>query len=180
LGYRGWIYSFEPNPDAYNSLVEVSRKDALWRALPLALGSQDETKDFYLQAHSPLSSFLRPLNSSDIDATSAVGIRRLDGVLEELRLGEQSRILLKLDTQGWDLEVVKGAGRHLSRVQALLSEMSIQPLYENMTPYYKALEYYEGQGFVPYAISPINRAADGSIIECDCLMIRRAPKRNPN
>jgi FkbM family methyltransferase len=177
LGYRGQIYSFEPNPQAFQRMLALHGSDHQWRGFPIALGSVEQTKPFYVHAESSLSSFLRPVEASKVVEVRDIEVRRLDMILDSLTAGNaESQILLKMDTQGWDIEVAKGAGAALARVVALLSELSVQALYDGMTPYYEALAFYAREGFVLYDVTPINRGADRTIIECDCLMIRRTPR----
>jgi hypothetical protein len=146
--------------------------------MPIALGSAHETKPFYVHKESSLSSFLMPLEQSEVTAITNVEVQRLDALLDSL-IAEvpDPRILLKMDTQGWDVQVVQGAGETLDRMVALLSELSIQPLYEGMTPYYEALASYASRGFLLYDVTPINRTGNGTVIECDCLMIRAGVAR---
>jgi FkbM family methyltransferase len=174
LGFQGWIISFEPHPEAFERLQKNHGKDRRWRGYPFALGSVHETRQFYLHTNSSLSSFLRPLEegathtaAADIEVQPLSAI--LDGLVANIR---EPRIMLKMDTQGWDLEVLKGASSLLPRVDALLSELSVQPLYEGMTPFDVALGFYRDLGFTLYDITPINHRADGTVIECDCLLVR--------
>lgn len=173
LGYKGRIYSFEPNPQAFRRLGETHGRDRHWRGFPIALGSIPETKPFYVHAESSLSSFLVPLERSRVIAVANVEVQRLDAIFADIVAEVQHpRILLKMDTQGWDIEVAKGAGSALTQIAALLSELSVQALYEGMTPYHEALNFYTREGFILYDVTPVNRAANGTVVECDCLMIR--------
>jgi FkbM family methyltransferase len=174
LGFKGWIISFEPHPIAFERLSKNLGKDKRWRGYPFALGSRYETRTFYLQADSSFSSFLRPIKEALTPASVAeIEVRPLSPILDGLIADiESPRIMLKLDTQGWDLQVLRGASIVLPRVDALLSELSIQPLYEEMTPFDVALGIYRDLGFALYDITPINHRLDGTVVECDCLMVR--------
>ena len=77
-----------------------------------------------------------------------------------------------MDTQGYDLEVLKGCARWIERVFALQSEISITPLYHEMPHYTQALELYESLGFSLMNLYVVGRAKRGSIIEYDCVMAR--------
>ncbi|MHB8688602.1 MAG: FkbM family methyltransferase [Candidatus Dormibacteraceae bacterium] len=172
LGFRGWIISFEPNPTAFAKLQRSRSKDARWRGYQYALGSDHETRPFYLHADSSFSSFLRPLEQPRM-STVDIDVRPLGTILDKLIADISApRIMLKMDTQGWDVEVVRGAAAVLPRITALLSELSVQPLYEGMTPFDAALGFYSDLGFTLYDITPINHRSDGTVIECDCLMVR--------
>lgn len=77
-----------------------------------------------------------------------VKMRRLDGVMDEV-LGKTStkHSCLKIDTQGFDIQVVKSTGLRIREFVGLLSEMSATPVYELMPSYLDALALYQSLGF---------------------------------
>jgi FkbM family methyltransferase len=63
---------------------------------------------------------------STVVQVETVQVKRLDDVIGEVSAASASRsIYLKLDTQGYDLEVIKGAGATLESVAALQTEVSV-------------------------------------------------------
>ena len=102
-----------------------------------------------------------------------VEVKRLDGIqASHLKLLEHARVFLKMDTQGYDLEVFRGAGDFIDRVIGMQSELSIQPLYEGMPHYLKALQVYESRGFELFNLSVVNRIETGGLLEMNCFMRR--------
>jgi hypothetical protein len=98
---------------------------------------------------------------------------RLDEIFDDLVEGvSQPRVYLKLDTQGWDVEVFAGAAGCLDRVVAMQSELSVQPLYEGMPSYQEALEVYSAAGFEVSGMFPLVRDAALRLIEFDCVLVR--------
>jgi hypothetical protein len=85
---------------------------------------------------------------------------------------QSSRIFLKMDTQGYDLEVFSGATGALDRVLGLQSELSVRPLYEGMPHYIQSLETYQSAGFDLYNLSVVNRIETGGLLELNCFMRR--------
>ena len=78
----------------------------------------------------------------------AVETKPPDALFDEVIAGVNSpRLFLKMDTQGYDLEVVRGALGSLPRVLGLLSEIAAEPAYEGMPLYLELLEVYELPGF---------------------------------
>lgn len=66
-------------------------------------------------------------------AAETVEVRRLDGVWDDCLAGvERPVVLLKIDTQGFDHEVIAGAGACIERVMRY-RQVSIKPVYEGMT-----------------------------------------------
>src|SRR5690606_19911809 len=88
-------------------------------------------------------------------------------------------ILLKMDTQGYDLEVFKGATESLRYAKCILSELSVLPIYAGAPHYLDALAHYEESGFAITGLYPISRNSDLSVIEFDCIMINRRVAGKP-
>lgn len=83
------------------------------------------------------------------------------------------RILLKMDTQGYDLEVMKGGPNSLSNVLAIQSEISFNPLYENMPTHLESLKAFGGYGFSVADMYPVTKTEDLSVIEMDCIFVKK-------
>ncbi len=102
-------------------------------------------------------------------------IRRLDAILPQLVPAGVERIFLKLDTQGWDIEVLEGASGCLERIMALQLEVSARPVYEGMPTYLEALGYATSLGFALTDAVPVVRDSRNRVIEFDCVLVRDAP-----
>jgi hypothetical protein len=136
--------------------------------------------------YSPLSSFLTPnafsrqqFRGSAGDAHEIVTVQRLDAVLEPwLRADPSARLFLKLDTQGYDLEAFEGLGAYAENVVVMQSEVSLIPIYDGMPHWTHSIGVYERAGFNVCGMFPVNRDAEGRVIEYDCLLVRSAaPER---
>jgi len=114
-----------------------------------------------------LSSFL-PLHGNCPAETIDVPVKRLDEALDR----KENRIFLKMDTQGYDLNVIEGAAGIVRRIVGLQSEISVTPLYDGMPHFTESLVAYERLGFRIVDLFVVNRLDDGSVLEYDCLMIR--------
>jgi len=169
FGYTGRIISFEPVTRNFLHLQQIAARDSHWEVHQLALGSEERDAEINITASTVLCSFLDPV-TEQVDATETVQVRRLDQLLPEL-IGEHSRAFLKMDTQGYDLEVVRGASAVLQRIPAILTEMSVQPLYRGSPPFTAALSELEQQGFHPSAMFPVYRDAH-KLVEFDCVLVR--------
>ena len=182
-GYRGDIVSFEPVPEVFAALQKTMAGDARWRGYPWALGEADDELEIHV-AHGDAraSSFLTfneegPERWGDdhrVARSTRVPVRRLDGVLDEVTSHVPSRRLyLKLDTQGFDLRVVAGAGARMAEMLALQTEISQQHYYEGMVQFGEALDRFRNLGYSITGMYPIARKLDGlQIIEFDCVMVR--------
>ncbi len=145
----------------------------------MALGSKEETREFNVCASTALSSFLAPKNNvvgdyadlNKVIRTESVKVRRLEEVLEELPEAAAGGIYLKLDTQGYDLEVLSGAGDALSRLSALQSEISVLPIYEGMPGMTESLQKIQSPGFAVTGLFPVNSDKHMRVVEFDCVAL---------
>ncbi len=174
LGYRGHICSFEPNAEAFSALTASFRLDRSWRGFPIALGAKRARAPFHVASAHNESSFLDRPQTGWIRRIEEVEIERLDAVFEDLVQSIQDpRVLLKMDTQGYDMKVVEGASATLAKILALQSEVSVQPLYERMVHYTDALRRYEELGYSLMNLSVVVRGkTHGNVVEYDALMAR--------
>lgn len=84
-----------------------------------------------------------------------------------------SRPFLKLDTQGYDIEVFQGAGHHIHDLVGLQCELSLIPLYEGMPTIEDALAVFRAAGFDATGFFPVAvENATARLLEVDCVMIR--------
>ena len=83
------------------------------------------------------------------------------------------RPFLKMDTQGHDLEIARGAGETLKQFVGLQSELSIKRIYEDTSDYRTVLDYFATQGFELSAFVPNNQGNFPQLVEIDCIMYNK-------
>lgn len=136
LGFSGKIVSFEPLSSAFELLKQNADRDPKWEVINCALGEADATKEINIAGNSQSSSLLNMLPAhikaapeSSFVAREVIEIKTLDSIINDLCLKENS-IYLKIDTQGYESKVIKGAEESLARIGTIQLEMSLIPLYE--------------------------------------------------
>lgn len=180
--YEGRIVSFEPVARHVELLRERAREDADWHIEGCALGARDEQMAINVMVSDQFSSFLEPDHRqvgefSELNvpcARETVTVRTLDVVLPVLqeRLGFE-RPYLKLDTQGFDIEVLRGAAESLRAVRALQTEASVLGIYKGMPGYMDTLRHLDGLGFDLTGMYAVSRDTALRLVEFDCVMINR-------
>ena len=184
IGYQGQIVSFEPVPACYQKLADRASQDRKWRTFPCALGDANTCLPIHVTASTDFSSFLRPNEygastfgtGPRVEHVEEVPVRRLDGLIaEHPEMAEYRRVFLKMDTQGYDQAVLRGANGCLERIAGLQSELSVRPVYAGAVRYLDALRHFEEAGFELTGMFPINRDRDLMLVELDCVMVRRSP-----
>jgi len=160
-GYRGKIVCFEPLPDAHAKLRDRFIRDEKVLIHPrTALGEVRGSININVSRNSYSSSILNLLpshsnadpESTYIDTVEA-SIDRLDNVFTDY-VTEGDRVFLKIDTQGYEWNVLDGAEHCLDKIFGLLLEMSLVPLYDGQRLWKDLLGRLEGEGFVLWQILP--------------------------
>jgi len=114
-GYTGTIYSFEPTKHAFAALLDNARKDKRWHAENIGLGSLSQSRQVAIASDSQLTSILDPLRPHPFSGSEIIHLSRLDEWLAGAAI-ELSQTCLKLDVQGYEKEILSGAGRVSSAV----------------------------------------------------------------
>lgn len=131
------IHAFEPSPTAYKMLEENTKTRRQVFTNNLALGQTCGTQVFLENSDSNMSSFLRPGMHcwGEIINEVPVEISTLDQYCKHNDIEYIN--LLKTDTQGYDLEVLKGAQSLLkdNRIQLIFVEIIFLDLYEDLPPF---------------------------------------------
>ena len=172
------IYSFEPLEEAFSKLLLTGRQLGNMHCMQMALGERSGEADMHRNAALASSSLL-PIGTRHLKAfphateatRETVRIRSLDEVCSSLTL--EKNILLKLDTQGYELAVLKGAGTTLQQVDTIIVEASFVPLYQDQPLFHDIYDFLHSRSFdyhgsLEKAIDPSN----GEVLWEDALFRR--------
>jgi len=154
-GYRGRIVSFEPLSRAYEVLVDRIRHDPLWTVAPrMALGATRGEARLHISENSVSSSILNMLPAhlrgapeSQFTGEEDVCLETLDAVWGKVVPANQRTVFLKIDVQGYEGEVLKGAEHTLRNVAGVQLELSLVPLYEGQALYRDLIDHLGALGF---------------------------------
>jgi FkbM family methyltransferase len=185
IGYGGRIVSFEPMDQARAELERAAAGDPDWTVSPLALGAKPVDLELRIFADDTFSSLhdLRDEASTVFGeyvrqtGMQRVQVARLDDLWESL-IGQKKScpVLLKTDTQGHDLEVLQGAKHSLSAVAVVMTEVSIERIYEDSPTFFEIAAFLEQVGFSASGYYPLSlRPESLAMIEMDAFFVRRSP-----
>jgi FkbM family methyltransferase len=187
-GYSGQIFSFEPVNENFTALTQRAARDDRWATRRTALGREEGEADINVAARTDFSSFLQPTayasqtfgSAPEIAGTERVPVKRLDAIFSELLASvPKPRVYLKLDTQGWDLEVLRGASGCLTQIGALQTEISVLAVYEGMPTMAESLDYLSSIGFALSGLFPVSVDEQLRAVEFDCVAVRTATTGTP-
>lgn len=179
-GYSGRIVSFEPIGELHRRLVRRSAGDCRWNAWNCALGESPGAATINVAGNAGASSSLLPILDRHTEAapetayvrTEQVDVHRLDALWPRL-VGPGERVFLKLDVQGFERQVLAGAGERLADCAGLQLELSLVPLYEGGMLYREALDWAEAQGFSLMHVLPgFGDGRTGQMYQCDAVLFR--------
>lgn len=184
IGYTGPVVSLEPQAALAAALhARASVETSNWIIIRGAAGESESrmtlhtfTDDTFTSLHQPnqtAHTHFGPLLSQV--AAEEVEVRRLDSWLAEIELPAASRIFLKVDTQGHDLAVLKGATQTLARTVVVMAEGAFIPLYDTGSSAFSLADALVPHGFKNAGIyASAHDRGDFSAIEADCLFTRPA------
>lgn len=159
-GYGGRVVSIEPLKTAFEVLRAASTDDPNWEAIEAAAGSGEGRMELEV-AGNGVSSSLLPMLDRHLRAApgsapigrETVEVSTLDRLakpaLEDARAG-----LLKIDTQGFEAEVLDGASEIVGsgKLAGIEIELSLVPLYEGQPLWPELSDLLRQAGFVPLAL----------------------------
>jgi len=178
-GYTERIVSFEPLAEPFEALSREAKQDPRWRCLKLGLGASPSRSTMHVAGNQAASSSLLRMEGWIADAaphqayvgTEMVNVARLDDVAPTL-VGARDRMMLKLDVQGYELEVLRGGPSTLRRAEVLEAELSLVALYEDQPLWRETVDYLRQAGLELVCLDPNLHDDDGRLLQMDGIFAR--------
>ncbi|QGZ52514.1 FkbM family methyltransferase [Streptomyces sp. QHH-9511] len=180
-GYQGRIVSFEPLSGPRGELRRRASPDPAWTVLPYALGDHTGTIVMNVAGNAGASSSVLPMLERHSRAAPHAGytgeqtaeIRRLDDLWEQIVVPGE-RVFLKMDVQGYEAHVLRGAGNHAADCLGIQTETSFVPLYEGGLLFNEALKLLQSElGLTPMSVIPgFTDPQSGQMLQCDVVLFR--------
>lgn len=161
FGYRGRTISFEPVAEAHREISARSAAYPQWTvAERMAIGERDGEIEFHITDDTKFSSVLPIEDSFSAHNTKSaivrkemLPIRQLDQVIEQYAPDwKTATILLKIDTQGYEQQVINGAQQVLASAKGLKIEIPVYKMYQHaQLGFYETIHLVEKEGFQPFS-----------------------------
>lgn len=154
-GYNDKIISFEPLKKEHDQLKNISQNDKLWEVYArCAIGDIDGNAEINISSYSPSSSILnfsedhkKARKDAKFIGKESIKMFKLDTIANILNINKKN-IFLKIDTQGYENNIIKGADNILKNCKILFCEVSLKRLYEGQELWIKTIELLKDKGFL--------------------------------
>jgi FkbM family methyltransferase len=173
------IICFEPLPTSQASIRRVLGTDV--EIVAAAVGAEPGTASMHVSAADDSSSLLPIGERQRAEFPGTEEASRLDvpvvTLAETLTTAPTEPILLKIDVQGFELDVLRGAGDAIRRIQTVFVECSFVELYEGQALADEVVTYLSGHGFRLAGVHGLVTGRDGEALQADLLFRHDRPAR---
>ena len=175
------ILSFEPLSSVHSQLVNVAKRSRNWTVYKRVAIGDSHGKTTINIAHNSVSSSIFTILDNHVAAEPSsktlssedVSVLPLDVAIGELNLFDKN-FFIKIDTQGYEWNVLKGALKTLKNSVCVLCEVSIVPLYEGQRTWLEIIDEMEKTGFYLWAIQKgFTDPNTGQALQLDLIFMKR-------
>ncbi len=186
IGYKGTLISFEPVEPAHGLLVTEAKNDPNWIVAPrCAIGAKSGTVEVNVSTSSESSSVM-PLTEKLLDAAPSaryvekerVNLKTLDDAAFEYVKGKKA--YLKVDTQGYEGEVLTGASKVLRFCLCVELEVSLEELYAGQPLFRGIWQMMDDRGFALWDLEPGLRSAGSRLLQADAIFVQKSARDQAN
>lgn len=181
FGYKKKIISFEPMLKAHRELSIKSKKFKNWEIYDrVGIGKKKGVKILNISKNSVSSSILeinkihlKQEPNAKFISKEKINLISLDYLLKK-KFFKKKRIFLKIDTQGYEKEIIKGASKVLNNLHCIMLETSITPMYKGEESYTKIIKFMKKKGFYVWAIERgFSNKNTGRVNQLDIIFVNK-------
>lgn len=168
------ILMFDGDPEneavLHNAVREIGARSSYTLCL-LGAEKKDAVTFYRPEAGTTGSSVLPEMTSYDKEAIK-LKMDTLDSRTENAGLG--TPLLMKLDVQGFELEILKGGKKALGATEVVITEASLLPYNEGAPLFTDVVAFMHQEGFALYDFCGQNRReSDHALFQTDVVFVRR-------
>ncbi|MFF1480918.1 FkbM family methyltransferase [Streptomyces sp. NPDC058301] len=180
-GYEGRIVSFEPLREPRAELRLRAAEDPFWSVLPYALGDRTGPLTLNIAGDAGLSTSALPMlprrraaaPHAAYTGTRSVEAHRLDALWEGVTAPGE-RVFVRLAVQGYEHQVLRGAGAYADEIVGLQAGAALVPLYAGGAGFDDTLAFArEELGLTLMSVRPgLVDPRDGRLLQCELVLLR--------
>lgn len=171
------IYSFEPIEEFFEMQKNFFKYKNNISFFNFALGEKTTKNTFYITKRKDSSSFFKineSIKSNDdykIIEKKEIQIHSLDEIMVNENLN--GSILLKIDVQGYELEVLKGSVETLKKIKYIIVEISDSEIYKNQALSNNVINFLENNNFTFYKENKSSKIKKSNFTQKDVLFVNK-------
>ena len=173
------IYSFEPLRDCYEQLAAISRHIPGIHAFHFAIGEKSETMTMHRSSQTLSSSLLKMGTLHKIAfpdtaelTTEEISVKTLAEAVQPLDL--KDNLFIKIDVQGYEMQVLRGGPEVIKRAKVLIVETSFYPLYEGQAFFGEIYQTLSNYGFTYMGdFESIKNPANGAALQGNAIFLNQ-------
>ena len=179
IDFAGDIISFEPISSVFGMLKKNMKNDSKSIIKNFALGDKNETKTINIAKNLASSSFFNRAKHLEENAKQTeyiseekVEIKVLDSIYDTLCTSNDV-VFLKLDTQGYEKNILNGAKESLKKIKGIQIELALKPSYKDAPGYKEIFKIIEEAGFTLFSVEEgFEDYKTGQLLEVDAIFFR--------
>ena len=172
------IHSFEPIKECYEKIIKIYDKKNIF-INNYALGDKDCERFFYINKNTYTSSFFKInnkykelVNSDRINMSVKKKISTIDGYLALHKIKKID--ILKIDTQGYELNILKGAKKSLkNKIKFIELELILADYYKKKVKFYEIDKLLSENNFILYDMGNISYDKNKQLVWFDLLYLKK-------
>tara|TARA_B100001063_G_C16759604_1_gene555211 strand:- start:1885 stop:2622 length:738 start_codon:yes stop_codon:yes gene_type:complete len=181
IGFNKKILSFEPMEKVYEILKKKTQNYNNWEAPEkIGFGNKIENKTLNISQNSVSSSILKMNKGHILQEPSAKFINKekiklttLNNYLNDKKF-RNKKIFVKIDTQGYEKNIILGASKVLKKIQGIMLETSILTLYKGEEDFLKMIKFMKKKGFYIWSIERgFSNKYTGRVVQLDIIFINK-------
>ena len=177
VGPKGRILAFEPNPKLVRCVLENAHANALTNIVckPYALSDRDAISTFFIpKRHSGEAALGRKAKFGHYRQVQ-VQCRSFASLASELDLSDCPIPLMKVDVEGYELDVFRGLGKTVEHIHAIMFEFDKDNYAERGTTGEEVLAFVSALGFSIFQVdsgAQEFRTPATDVLSCDLIAVR--------
>ena len=164
------VCCFEPLTAQYDKLKAWSEKDKRITVLQGLIGSENKSNVVFNESETASSVLTEHLSKDFV--TSHKMMRTLDFCITGMNFPVPG--LLKIDTQGYEYQVILGLLEHIDKVEVIIAELNHIDLHKDVKLAEDVIEILYKNNFIMYDIAEIHRRPyDSALWQTDFIFVKK-------
>ena len=171
------ICCFEALEEQVIQLNQLAQENTNLQVYPVLIGAENNERVALHEAETA-SSVLNEHICQDF-SVNYYSMKTIDSIVEE-SFTDHPPDFLKIDVQGYELEVLKGAEKSLAQMQVILAEINLLDIHQNVPLMAEIVTWLNDRDWVAYDICGLTRRPlDRALWQADLIFVpRNSPLRS--